>query len=168
MKDNELFEIWEQGSQREDDHKNKVLANQRKIVTQQSNDVFSAIKRNILVEGFLSIVVAVISPFTFEIGSTEFWLMLVTMIAALFASLYEYKGYFDRLKSIQELDLKSSLEAKVNILTRYVKRMRFLLFIFMPIGFLFGLYIPLKTEELDIYKILFLLFVAKQIFISLK
>jgi len=148
MDDQELFEVWK----RKDSNEQKVF-NQHKdeladLATAQSQDVFNKIKRNILIEVTISIVVAVFFPAFFYQDPIFFWVMIVIMAASLYLSLKVYLGYLRDLRELNESSIISSLEKKVSILKRYVKQLYILVWVFTPIGFYFGLAYSVEYDEL--------------------
>jgi magnesium-transporting ATPase (P-type) len=148
MDDQELFEVWK----RKDSNEQKVF-NQHKdelanLAKAQSQDIFNKIKRNILIEVTISIIVAVFFPILFYQDPIFFWVMIVIMAASLFLSLGVYLRYLKDLRELNESSIISSLEKKVSILKRYVKQLNILVWVFTPIGFYFGLAYSLEYDEL--------------------
>lgn len=154
MDEKELFEVWKGNDKNEnqafEQHKDEFI----KLAQEQSNDIFSKIKRNIIWEGVLSIIVGVSFPVLFLSNPIFFWIIIVLMVVALFVGIKVYGKYWTDMKQLDDSSLMVSLEKKLAILTRYIKQLKTYLYLFMPLGFAVGVAFALKEEEIDLTRII--------------
>jgi hypothetical protein len=160
MDEKELFEAWKGTDKNEsqvfEQHKDEFI----QLAQKQSNDIFSKIKRNIVWEGVLSIIVGVSFPVLFLSNPIFFWIIIVLIVVALLVGINVYGKYWRDMKQLDDSSLIVSLEKKLAILTRYIKQLKIYLYLFMPLGFVVGVAFALKQEEIDLTRMIVIIAVT--------
>ncbi|MEQ8237609.1 MAG: hypothetical protein RIA69_00280 [Cyclobacteriaceae bacterium] len=154
MDDQELFSVWKGMGQNEkrvlNQHEDEFL----KIAQSRTNDIFTKIRNNIYWELGISVLCALFFPFLFLNEPVFFWIITALMVVSLGFGLVVYLRYLRDLSALNESSIIESLRKKVNILSRYVKQLYFLMYIFAPIGFVCGFTFSLDMEEIGLTQIL--------------
>jgi hypothetical protein len=156
MDDKELFAVWKEGDEKEkrtlEHHQGEYLG----IAQSQSKDVFRKIRKNIVWETIMSVIIAVVFPFFFWDHAIFFWMIVVMMLASIVAGVKVYGKYLQDMNQLNESSMVESLRKKLLILSRYVKQLNFYLMVFLPLGFAVGFAFALKQEEITLARILVL------------
>ena len=154
MDDKELFEAWRASSDQEKRWLKHHQGEYFKIAHSQSNDIFAKIRKNMLWEAIISVIVAIIFPFLFLNNAFFFWIIVILMILSVLAGVKVYGKYYQDMKRLNETSILESLKKKLMILSRYVRQLNIYVIIFMILGFAAGFAFALQDEEIEPMKVL--------------
>lgn len=152
MKDEDLFELWNKNKPEE---KHFLTDEIKQSALKRSKDIFAKIRRKIIIEGAVSIVVALFFPALFWGMGAIFWLMIVFMAISASLSLYLSIDLLKKISGVNEQSILKSIQLKVAILKQYIKRLKVTSYFITPVGFILGMLVPLSHRDYETGETLF-------------
>ena len=125
------------------------------LATGKSNDIFRKIKTNIVTETIISVVTMFIFPIFFWETPTYFWLIIILMLSSGYFAFSTYWRYWTAIDRIHDDNLITSLQAKIKVLSGYIKQLNLYTIIFSALGFGVGYLFALRQETFDMKRIVF-------------
>lgn len=139
MEDNNIKSLWKKSNAQAGQYYGEIEEELIKKASKESQGLFARIRRNIIIELWLSVIVALGFPFFFWHNKMEFAIVATLVIIALAVTFYYYLGYLKQVKDVNEPNVLEALKTKEKILTAYVKRLYWIFYIALPLGFFMGL-----------------------------
>jgi hypothetical protein len=150
MNEEEIFKIWDRSMPK----KSSLNIDVEKIAMRKSADLFMKIKKNIIVELIIAIPLCISLPVLFYNDGILFLVSIVITSLALITWSIIYSKYLYDFDKLNQVILLKSIEKKISILKRYVRQLNFYLIVFMPLGFLVGIFLYHGKSEISVHKIL--------------
>ncbi len=147
--DKDLFDAW-QSATVEAEHHEVHLEN----LKSSSTDIFQRIRKNMIIELTVSVLVAIFFPFTFYNEGSFFYLVAGMMAVALVITAKIYGQCLIDIKRINDTSIISSLRLKENILSRYIKQLKLSIYIITPIAYVISLFFSPESREITLRFIL--------------
>lgn len=147
--DKDLFDAWQSATE-EAEHHEVHLEN----LKSSSTDIFQRIRKNMIIDLTVSVLVAIFFPFTFYNEGSFFYLVAGMMAVALVITAKIYGQYLIDIKRINDTSILSSLRLKENILSRYIKQLKLSIYIITPIAYVISLFFPPESREITLRFIL--------------
>ncbi len=139
MEDNNIKSLWKKSDKQAGAYYGKIEDELIKKASKESQSLFARIKRNIIIELWVSVILAIALPFIFWKDKMEFAIVAVLVVALLAVTFYYYLRYLNQIKTVNEPNVLEALKIKEKILSAYVKRLYLLFYIAVPVGFFIGL-----------------------------
>ncbi|MCA6436970.1 MAG: hypothetical protein ACK5QC_06525 [Bacteroidota bacterium] len=150
MNEEEIFKIWDRSMPK----KSSLNIDVEKIAMRKSADLCMKIKKNIIVELIIAIPLCISLPVLFYNDGILFLVSIVITSLALITGSIIYSKYLYDFDKLNQVILLKSIEKKISILKRYVRQLNFYLIVFMPLGFLVGIFLYHGKSEISVHKIL--------------
>ncbi len=140
MEEFDLKNIWDRQDEDAGQFFKGIAPEVEKLARQNSKSIVAKALRNSRNEMYLTITLGMFVLFWAEFNSTLFWAFVIGNCIAIPLAVHLYIRLRNKIKAINQASLKLALEAKIEILRGFVKRLNFYTYVILPVGFFLGLF----------------------------
>jgi hypothetical protein len=148
MKEIDLNKIWDSDLEKARGHFEN-LEDPESLARKKSGNILQRIKRNMMAETIAGIVL--MAAFCAGFWSWDrivFWGLLVLAVLTILYSAWLYLRFASQLNRVNQQDVRSALEHYVNLTSRYIRRLKVILYYLTPLGAYVGMSLVLIPELL--------------------
>lgn len=161
MEEKELKSLWKNTNKGADHYYQEIGPEVLTKAKKNSHDILNQVRKNIIIELVISAICTVVFPLAML--QQDAWKLIVGTVLIVFAMVFtlkEYLGYLKKMKRVNESDIKSALNTRIQILGGWIRRLKRLIYIFTPIGYFFGLAVGMEESGGDLSTSYFLVKIA--------
>ena len=147
MEEFDLRDIWKQADQSAGQFFEGIAPELEQRAQKRSKSNIDKVLRNAGLEMLFTIVFGVAILFLPNLTNTFFWGLVLGNLIAIPMAVHIYKRLYDRIRAINQSTLRGALEEKINILRGFIRKLEWLTYILLPIGFFLGLGISILDSQ---------------------
>lgn len=143
----ELQNLWQSKPTGEESKYYHQIENELlKKAQMNSNDIFSQVRKNMLIELWASGIILLAVPFIINLESIIHIVFLALLVISVIITIKVYGSYLSQIKRIQSESIHTALKKKASLLKTYIKRLKWYVYIISPIAFYLGFGMGLETH----------------------
>ena len=141
--------LWVQGDSEAQSYYQQVAAKLEGWAKKQSHDLLTRLKRIFLAEFMVAIVIVVAVLANWESDSEAFIPIVILFCVVLLLSGLWYLSLIRRMQSLQTKATVEALGGKIDILARFIRRVRILNWVLTPIGYGYGMWAAMLEDPTE-------------------
>ncbi len=138
MEEFDLKNIWKKSDDQAKVYYQSIEPEVLEISRKKSNDLLQEIKRNAINET-VSGVILMFVVFYFFRNHPHVWILYACTILLVVSSYFSTKEFIHEIRSISTKNVVKSIEGYYKVLSKALRKLKFLIWIFVPISFVLGL-----------------------------
>lgn len=144
----ELQNLWQAKQTGDESNYYHLIENELiKKAKMKSNDIFSQVRKNMIIELWASGLILLVVPFIFNPQSTLHIIFLILLVISLIISIKVYGSYLTQINRIQSENMLTALKSKAALLRTYIKRLKWYVYFISPVAFYIGFGMSLETHQ---------------------
>ncbi len=138
MEEFDLKNIWKVSDDQAKVYYQSIEPEVLEMARKKSNDLLQEIKRNAINETVTGVIL-MFAIFYFMRDHPYIWILYSCSILLVVSSYFSTRKFIHEIKSISSQNVVESIGGYYEILTKALKKLKFLVWIFVPISFILGL-----------------------------
>lgn len=145
MREFDIENIWEENQQEAEAHFDRIEPHFLDMAQKGSNSVVAKFKKKIYIEIIVSflLLVSIVIPYFSELSP----LLIALIVALQIAILLPYRKVLKDIKLIPSLNVVESLELHIKLMNDFLKRLKIVTLLLIPISLLIGFVIGINSGE---------------------
>jgi len=139
MEEFDLRDIWKKADQSAGQFFEGIAPELEQRARKRSKSTIDKVLRNAGLEMLFTVVFGVAVLFLPDLSDALFWGLVIGNLVAIPLAFHIYKRLYDRIRTINQATLRGALEEKIDILRGFIRKLEWLTYILLPIGFILGL-----------------------------
>ncbi|MFK8009652.1 MAG: hypothetical protein AB8H03_25045 [Saprospiraceae bacterium] len=138
MEEFDLKNIWKMSNDQAKVYYQSIEPEVLEISRKKSNDLLQEIKRNAINETITGVIL-MFAIFYFMRNHPYVWILYSCTVILVITSYFSTKKFIHEIKSISTRNVVESIGSYHKVLSKALKKLKFLVWIFVPISFILGL-----------------------------
>ncbi len=138
MEEFDLKNIWKLSDDQAKVYYQSIEPEVLEISRQKSNDLLHEIKRNAINETVTGVLL-MFAVFYFFRNHPYVWILYFCTVLLVVTSYFSTREFIHEIRSISTQNVVKSIEGYYNVLSKALRKLKFLIWIFVPISFVLGL-----------------------------
>ena len=147
MEEFDLRDIWKQADESAGQFFEGIAPELEQRAQKRSKSTIDKVLRNAGLEMLFTVVFGIAVLFLPNLSDTLFWGLVVGNLIAIPIAAHIYKRLYDRVRAVNQATIRGALEEKINILRGFIRKLEWLTYILLPIGFFLGLGISILDSQ---------------------